>query len=58
MNRRLNFEDVELETMESELSTLLVKINHRFDALQLSLASKDHNFMAEIDNLITTLSRR
>ena len=64
VNKRLNFEDIEPETMESQLSTLMAEINRRFDALQESLASKDDinkmksDFKAEIDNLTTTFVKK
>ena len=50
--------------MDSQLSTLMAEINHRFDALQASLASKDDidkmksNFKTEVDNLTTTFVKK
>lgn len=63
-NKRLNFENVKLETMESQLFYLMVEINHHFDALQVSLALKDDtdkmesNFKAQIYNLATTFVKK
>lgn len=54
-------EDSELETaMESHLPAFMVEINRRFDALQVSLASKEDidkmkaELKMEIDSLTTT----
>ena len=62
IDKRLNFEDDEAEKTQSQLSTVMVEMDRRLDALHL--ASKDDtdkmksDFKAEIDNLITTLVRK
>ena len=59
--KRLNLEDAEAETtMESHLPAFMVEINRRFDALKVSLASKEDidkmkaELKMEIDSLTTT----